>query len=90
MTLRQELQKKGIARHIIDRVTESIDEEDAARRVGEKKARRWSHLPYNEFRVKLGGFLQRRGFRYDTIETITNEIWHSMAEHVANNGDEFT
>lgn len=77
--LRQELQQKGIERQIIETVLIDLDEDAAARQVGEKQARRWQNLPYDEFRAKLSRFLQQRGFRYDTVEKITNEIWHSIA-----------
>lgn len=86
--LRQELQQKGIDRQLIDTILGDLDEEDAARRLAKQKVYRWSHLPYDEFRAKISRFLQQRGFRYDTIKKITNEIWHSMTETVSNSDND--
>jgi len=40
-----------------------------------KRARRLSGLEYQEFRRKLGEFLARRGFNYDTIEPVVERVW---------------
>lgn len=79
LALQQELRQKGVARAIIDEAVEEVDEEDAARRAAEKRVRRWSHLPYDEFRTKLGGYLQRRGFHYGIIRTTVEAIWKELA-----------
>ena len=80
LALRQELQQKGLSRVVIDTALKEVDEESAARRVAEKQATRWGHLSEEEFRVKLGRFLQRRGFPYDVIRTTTNDIWQVVSE----------
>jgi regulatory protein len=82
LALRQELNQKGIDRAVIDAALNDIDEEISARRIAEKQAARWAHLPEEEFRVKLGRFLQQRGFPYDVINTTTNDIWQTL------NGDQ--
>jgi regulatory protein len=80
LALSQELGQKGISRHIIETVLADVDETAAARRAAEKKARLWSNLPEQEFTVKLGRFLQRRGFHYEIIKQITREIWESIEQ----------
>ena len=79
LALQQELRQKGVAREIIDEAVQEIDEPDAARRAAGKRARRWSHLPYDQFRTKLGRYLQRRGFRYGIIRNTVEEIWQQLA-----------
>ena len=79
MALRQELRNKGVDRSVIDTVLEDVDETAAARRVAAKQSYRWATLPKKEFQVKLGQFLQRRGFPYMIITEITNETWQSLA-----------
>jgi regulatory protein len=76
--LRQELREKGVAREIIDAVVEDVDERDAALRAARKRVKRWSHLPFEEFRRKLGGYLQRRGFGYDTINRTIDTLWNQL------------
>ena len=76
--MNQELAEKGVAREIADAVLEDIDESKGAMRAARKRARRWSQLPYQEFRQKLGGFLQRRGFSYDTIRHTIDTLWNQL------------
>ena len=83
LALQQELRQKGVARTIIDEAVEEVDEVDAARRAAEKRVRRWSHLPYDDFRTKLGRYLQRRGFRYGIIRATVEEIWKKLASEEA-------
>jgi len=78
LALRQELQQKGVSRTVIDTVLNKVDEELAAWRVGQKQAARWAYLSEKEFRVKLGRFLQRRGFPYDVIKSTINDIWRAL------------
>jgi len=82
MALRYELQQKGISREMIDAVLSDVDEEAAARRAAQKKAPQLAHLSEETFRVKLGGFLQRRGFHYGLIKQISEEMWQTVRESV--------
>lgn len=84
MVLRQELQQKGIERQIIDAVVADIDETAAARQAAEKRMTRWQQLPYDQFAAKLGGYLQRRGFSYDIIREITEEMWQIISSQHQN------
>lgn len=79
MALQQELLQKGIARDVIETALADLDETAAARRAAEKKVSRWSHLPEDEFRKKMGGYLQRRGFHFGIIRTINDDMWAQIA-----------
>jgi regulatory protein len=80
LALRQELHQKGVQRTVIDTALEQVDEMSAARQAAEKRARRWTLLSEDEYRVKLGRFLQRRGFPYDVIVDTTNATWQALNE----------
>lgn len=77
--LRQELQQKGIDRNLIDAAIADIDETAAARQAAAKQLTRWQQLPYDQFAAKLGGYLQRRGFSYEIIREITQEMWQTIS-----------
>jgi len=77
LALRQELQQKGVNRAIIEAVLRDVDQTAAAQRAAAKQARRYTHLTEDEFRNKLGGFLQRRGFHYEIIKQVIDELWEA-------------
>lgn len=78
LALQQELQQKGLSRSVIDAAVDQVDEQSSAMRIAEKQANKWAYLSEEEFKVKLGRFLQRRGFPYDVIETTINKIWDGL------------
>jgi regulatory protein len=80
LALSQELRQKGVSREIIEKALESVDETAAARRAAEKKARIWVDLSAEDFRAKMGRFLQRRGFHYGIINQIVKELWQSIVQ----------
>jgi regulatory protein len=82
MALRQELQQKGISRSIIDQALAASDETAAARMAAEKKARQLTQYPEDEFKKKLGQFLQRRGFSYALIDEIIDELWQETEQNL--------
>jgi len=77
--LRLELRQKGIPDEIISSVLEMIDETELAFRAAQKKARRYRHLEYPDFRKKMSGFLARRGFHYGIIADVLPKIWEELA-----------
>jgi len=54
-------------------MSEKVDEKEAAAFLVEKKLRVWVKLPKQICREKLTGFLQRRGFSWETIKLILDE-----------------
>ncbi len=78
--LRQELRAKGIDRDTVDEVvTNAVDAHDeraACEQVARQALRRYADAPDKAtFLRKLGGLLQRRGFRFDTIKPIVDQLW---------------
>jgi regulatory protein len=73
--LRYELHQKGIDDEVIDQALADIDEEAAARRAVHPKLAGWRKLERRQFENKVVGFLNRRGFGYDTARTIAAQAW---------------
>jgi len=74
--LRMELLRKGLNDEVIQPVLdEQVEEAVLASEAARKYARRLAGLDWPEFRRKLGGFLARRGFSYDTLNPVVSEIW---------------
>lgn len=67
-----ELKQKGINQDILDTVINDerlmINDLEQASNLVEKKIEKYKGLPRQEVFQKLGGFLARRGFDYDTIK----------------------
>ncbi len=72
----QELKQKGIDPEIINATIENIDNETEAYRAGYKKSRTLTTTDRYEFRKKLGAFLRRRGFDYNVISTVIEQLWN--------------
>jgi regulatory protein len=74
--LRMELRRKGLDDEIIQSVLEvQVSEETLAFEAARKYARRLIGLDWPKFRLKLGGFLARRGFSYATLAPVVSEVW---------------
>jgi regulatory protein len=73
--LRRELLVKGIAVDTAREALAATNEDEAAHRAAEKKARSLRNLDYSTFRRRLGQFLLRRGFPYDTARALIDELW---------------
>lgn len=78
--LRYELKRKGLDSAAITEALESVDEGESAYRAGLERAKRWSHLTPREFRDKLGAFLVRRGFTYETAKHAVERLWAETRE----------
>ena len=73
--LRRELLAKGIAVDTAREAVAAAAEDEAARRAAEKKARSLPDLDFPTFRRRLGQFLLRRGFPYETARALVEELW---------------
>lgn len=79
LAISHELREKGIDRAIIERSLEGLDELTSARRAATKQLHRWKQLPEEQFRLRIGQYLQRRGFEYEIIRQLTNELWRVVS-----------
>ncbi len=72
--LRFELREKGVPASVIDEVLADFDSGDAAYQAALDKARRFRGLDRRTFREKLGSYLTRRGFDYDTVRDVIDRL----------------
>ena len=78
--LRYELYQKGISSETVDQVVDDVDETAAAQRAGRKKLPIWSGLAEDQFKQKMGQFLQRQGFDYAIVRSVVLELWESIED----------
>ncbi len=83
--LRYELRQKGIADEVIESALAETNPLDSAVRAAQSAVRRWRGLSRAAFRQKLGAFLSRRGFDYETV----HEAVSAMLEQLAHEQPEF-
>lgn len=77
--IKMELKQKGIDRELVDEILQNSedlvhDELEMARKLVEKKIDKLRNLDRQKIYQKLGGFLSRRGFDYDTIKKAIDEM----------------
>ncbi|RME55871.1 MAG: regulatory protein RecX [Caldilineae bacterium] len=77
--LRYELRSKGVPEAIIDQVlAQQEDPIHLALRAARPRLQRWRRLDEEAFRRKVGHFLQRRGFDWETIREATLQMWREV------------
>ncbi len=80
LALRTELRQKGVPDAIIREVVEDVDAEELAYRAAQKKLSRYRGGTLQDFKRKLGGHLQRRGFGYDVVNPVLNRLIDDLSE----------
>ncbi len=84
--LAMELKQKGVKdAGLLGEALAQANDDEAAYQVAVKRAARLRNLPLVEFKRKLGDFLARRGFSYETIEPIVKRVWTEVQTEL--NGD---
>lgn len=74
LILKQELRQKGINSTTIDKtLNEAQDDFEIAKAAYDKKKKTIGHLPPEEFRKKMGGFLSRRGYSWEIISKLIKD-----------------
>lgn len=84
--LRQELRQKGVADAVIADVLAEQDESGLAYKAASGQLRKLRGRTQREFKIKLGAFLQRRGFMYSTIQDVVARL---IDEQTADNPEYF-
>lgn len=72
--LRSELQRKGVARPVIDEALAGFSDEDAAFESARQAARRLRGRDDQPLERQLYAYLQRRGFGHDTISAAVRRV----------------
>lgn len=71
----QELRSKGVSVDAIANATEdSVDESELAYSAGQKRANALASLDEREFKQRLGAYLQRRGFDWESIASAIRRL----------------
>ena len=73
--LRNELRAKGIASPSIAEATKAVDDEAAALVLARERGARIGPVTYAEFRRRVGGFLQRKGFDHEAASAALRKVW---------------
>lgn len=92
--LRDELRRKGLDRSLIDDVLsdEALtgDEQSSAWTQARAALRKYAGAPDRAtFARRMGGYLQRRGFGFETIRPIIDQLWREIADQ-SDQEDEYT
>ena len=79
-----ELRQKGLDDEVMRSALANVDDEVLAYEAASKRAARLKGLERSEFKIKLSGFLARRGFSYSVIAPVVTRIWiesHAEDQH---------
>jgi regulatory protein len=80
--LKSELRARGVPPEIIDRAIDEadIDEYGAALELARRRAARMQDLEPEVWRRRMAGFLQRRGYGWDVVRQVLEELQQPDAE----------
>jgi regulatory protein len=76
--LKQELRAKGVDVETATAAIPDDDDAEGAYRAAQRKAQSLRALDERTFKQRLGAFLQRRGFSYDTTRSVVNRLWSEL------------
>ncbi|MCK4807799.1 MAG: RecX family transcriptional regulator, partial [Candidatus Aegiribacteria sp.] len=79
--IRMELKKRGIPDSIIDEVLSERDEGDLYRILVKTTKNKYGYLEKQTGLRRARGYLQRRGFQYDLISRVMDEVFRDSEEH---------
>jgi len=89
--IKNELRQKGVTREVVDEMVDDEQDEERARQAARKKAQSLtgqSGMDFKTFRLRLGAFLQRRGFSYEIATRTVRELWQELTMAEEDNYDE--
>jgi regulatory protein len=79
--LRYELRLKGIDSKIADEIIEqATDPTVAALEAARQRGYRWQALSEEEFQKKMTAFLKRRGFHWEIIRDVVQQVWDEQKQ----------
>jgi regulatory protein len=73
--LKKELRDKKVSTEIIEQVTEDIDDEEIAYKLGSSRMSTLAHLDYPDFYRRLSSYLTYRGFNYEVVKRTAALLW---------------
>jgi SOS response regulatory protein OraA/RecX len=82
--IKKELRDKKVAAEIIEQVTQDIDDEEIAYKLGSSRLPALAHLDYPDFYRRLSSYLAYRGFGYEVIKRTAALVWQEREERQDN------
>jgi regulatory protein len=79
--IKKELRDKKVASEIIEQVTQDIDDEAIAYKLGSSRMPALAHLDYKDFYRRLSSYLAYRGFGYEVIKRTAALIWQEREQN---------
>jgi regulatory protein len=79
--IKKELRDKKVASEIIEQVTQDIDDEAIAYKLGSSRMPALAHLDYQDFCRRLSSYLAYRGFGYEVIKRTAALIWQEREQN---------
>jgi regulatory protein len=73
--IEKELRDKKVATEIIEQMTEDINDEEIAYKLGSIRMQALAHLDYPDFLRRLSNYLGYRGFSYHVIRDTAARLW---------------
>jgi regulatory protein len=73
--IKRELRDKKVDAEIVAQVTQDIDDEEVAYRLGSGRMPALAHLDYPDFCRRLSSYLAYRGFSYQVIRDTAARLW---------------
>jgi regulatory protein len=80
LALRSELARCGVPDDVIGRAVTGVDEDSLARALAVSRAHRYAGMTREQFSRRLGGYLERRGFRYDAVRPAVDQAWEHLCD----------
>ena len=73
--IEKELNDRKVAREIVEQVTENINDESIAYKLGCNRMPTLAHLDYPDFHRRLSNYLSYRGFSYEVVKRTIALLW---------------
>jgi regulatory protein len=78
--IKKELRDKKVAAEIVEQVTQDIDDEEIAYKLGSGRLSSLAHLDYPDFYRRLSNYLAYRGFSYEVIKHTASLLWQEREQ----------
>jgi regulatory protein len=78
--IQRELRDKKVDAEIVAQVTQDIDDEEIAYKLGSSRLPSLAHLDYPTFYRRLSSYLAYRGFSYEVIKRTASLLWQEKEQ----------
>ncbi|MGQ9546064.1 MAG: regulatory protein RecX [Dehalococcoidia bacterium] len=78
--IERELREKKVPAEIVEQVTEDIEDEELAYKLGIRRMPALAGLDYQTFHRRLSSYLRYRGFNYEVIRATAARLWQEKQD----------